>query len=105
MDYTLLSADQLSHHLRALRRARGLSQAQLGDLIGVGQARVADIEKRPGRVSVEQLFAILTTLGARLVLRTDAAPEETPGGRASRSRPSGASAPATTKARTPKGSW
>ena len=59
---------QLSVHLKSLRKARGLTQTALGERIGVKQARVADIEKRPGAVSLEQLLQILHALDARLLL-------------------------------------
>ena len=35
--------DQLRQHLRALRKRHGLTQAQLGALIGVSQARIAEM--------------------------------------------------------------
>jgi HTH-type transcriptional regulator/antitoxin HipB len=37
-------------------------------LIGVGQARVAAIEKNPGAVSLDQLLQIVHALGAKLQL-------------------------------------
>ena len=51
-DYPIQSPGQLSSHLRALRKVRGLSQAQLGALLGVGQTRVARIERdlHPGAI-------------------------------------------------------
>ena len=52
-DYPIQSPGQLSSHLRALRKVRGLSQAQLGALLGVGQTRVARIERDP--TTLEQL--------------------------------------------------
>lgn len=69
MDYAIRLADQLRAHLRALRKQRGLTQAQLGQRLGLGQARIAEIEAKPGLVSVDQLVQILSALGATLVLR------------------------------------
>lgn len=69
MDYPLRIAGQLRTHLRALRKQRGLTQAQLGERIGVGQVRVAEIEGKPGLVSVDQLVDVISALGATLVLR------------------------------------
>ena len=69
MDYAIRLTDQLKAHLRALRKQRGLTQAQLGQRLGLGQARIAEIEARPGLVSVDQLVQILSALGATLVLR------------------------------------
>lgn len=65
--------DQLRPYLRALRKARGLTQAQLGEVIGVSQARIAEIEARPGLVSFDQLMKLLSALGVTLVLQEEAA--------------------------------
>ena len=64
--------DQLRQHLRALRKARGLTQAQFGALVGVSQARVAEIEANPGLVSFEQLMKLLSVLGVTVTLHEDA---------------------------------
>jgi len=69
MDYVIQTPLQLSSHLRALRKACGLSQAELGLALGVGQTRVARIESSPTTISVEQLLKVLSALGVRLVLR------------------------------------
>ncbi|WP_422084350.1 helix-turn-helix domain-containing protein [Variovorax sp.] len=73
MDYPLRFVDQLRTHLKALRKQRGLTQAQAGALIGVSQARVAEIEANPGAVSFEQLMKLLSALGASFCLRDEAA--------------------------------
>lgn len=89
MDYPISFAEQLTPHLRALRQAKGVTQAQLGDQLGLSQARIADIEKNPGVVGIEQILRILNALGVQLVIRTPSAPGATlaePGG-------------------SPKGSW
>lgn len=74
MDYPLRFVDQLRPHLKALRKQRGLTQAQAGALIGVSQARVAEIEANPGAVSFEQLMKLLSALGASFCLRDEAVP-------------------------------
>ena len=71
MDFPLHLPGQLREHLRALRKARGLTQAGLGELLGVGQARIAEIESNPGVVSLDQLMKVLSALRAVLVLRDD----------------------------------
>ncbi|AEG69204.1 MULTISPECIES: helix-turn-helix domain-containing protein [Ralstonia solanacearum species complex] len=76
MDMPLASAPQLSAHLKSLRKARGLTQAQLGALLNLSQNRIADIEKDPGAVGFEQLLRLLHALGAHLLVRT-AAPADT----------------------------
>jgi HTH-type transcriptional regulator/antitoxin HipB len=61
-------AEQLSVHIKALRKAHSLTQAQLGMRIGVKQTRMADIERNPGVVSVAQMLQVLYALDARLLL-------------------------------------
>lgn len=65
--------DQLRQHLRALRKRHDLTQAQLGALIGVSQARIAEIEANPGLVNFEQLMKLLSVLGVSLTLQEEAA--------------------------------
>lgn len=70
MSFPLRLPDQLTQHLRALRKGRGLTQAQLGMLVGVKQARIAEIEANPGVVSLEQLTKVLAALGGALHLHS-----------------------------------
>ncbi len=69
MEYLIQTPGQLSSQLRALRRAQGLSQLQLGAMVGVGQTRIARIESDPTAISVEQFLGILSALGVQMVLR------------------------------------
>ena len=87
MDYPILSAGQLSAQLRALRKARHMTQGQLGAALGVGFTRVTRIEHDPTVISVEQLFDVLGALGVQMVLRPT-------GAGASGGRPSGGVRPA-----------
>jgi HTH-type transcriptional regulator / antitoxin HipB len=70
MSFPLRIPHQLKQHLRALRKSRGLTQAQLGALVGVGQARIAEIEANPGAVSLDQLTKVLAVLGSTLHLHS-----------------------------------
>ncbi len=75
MDLNLAFPAQLSQHLRSLRKAQGLTQAQLAAQMGVMQSRISAIEKDASKLTVEQLFRVLSTLNAGVVLRTaDTAP-------------------------------
>lgn len=67
--YTALTPSQLALHLRSLRKSRQITQAQLGEKLGVNQARIGKIERDPASVSVGQLMRILSLLGVRLVLQ------------------------------------
>jgi HTH-type transcriptional regulator/antitoxin HipB len=66
--FPIQSAAQLSVHLKSLRKARGMTQTALGERVGVKQVRIADIEKNPGAVSLDQLLQVLHALDARLLL-------------------------------------
>ena len=69
MDNPIQSPGQLSAHLRSFRKSRGINQVQLGAVLGVGQTRIARIERDPTAVSVEQFLALLGALGVQMVLR------------------------------------
>ena len=66
--YPISFSAQLRQHLRGLRKKRGLTQAQLGALIGVSQVRIAEIEANPGLVSFDQLMQLLSMLGVSISL-------------------------------------
>ena len=70
MNFALRIPDQLKQHLRALRKSRGLTQGQLGALVGVRQARIAEIEANPGAVSLDQITKVLAALGGTLHLHS-----------------------------------
>lgn len=98
MDYAIQTPLQLSSHLRSLRKSRGLSQAELGLALGVGQTRVARIEGSPTAISVEQLLELLSALGVQLVLRDlEPAQAESPTGPPAKRD--------ATKRHTPKTDW
>lgn len=69
MDYTVKITQQLRLHLQSLRKCRSVTQAQLGEAIGVTQARIVEIKANPGVVNLQQIMEILHTLGVDLVLR------------------------------------
>ncbi len=85
MDYPIGFADQLRPHLRALRKAHGLTQSALAGKLGVGQSRIAEIEANPSTVSLEQLLRLLAALEVQVVLR-DRLPAPTPAPRRSATR-------------------
>ena len=68
MNYPIDTPAQARAVLRALRQGRGLSQAKLGQLLGVSQKRVARIEAAPDRTSVDQVAKLVALLGGRLVV-------------------------------------
>lgn len=74
--YPIHFAAQLRQHLRAFRKARNLTQAQLGSLVGVSQGRIAEIEANPGLVKFEQLIQILSAMEITLSLTENASAEQ-----------------------------
>lgn len=68
LTYPIRFAAQMREHLRALRKRRGMTQAQLGAQLGVSQARIAEIEANPGLVSFDQLLQLLSHLGSGVLI-------------------------------------
>ena len=73
MDYPFQLSGQLQQLLKSLRKSRKMTQAELARRLGVVQSRIADIERDPGAVSVEQLLQVLALLGAQIVVRDTSA--------------------------------
>lgn len=70
--FIVTTPSQLTAYLRSLRRARSLTQAELGARLGVTAARVSAIERNPSVLSTALLLRVLKVLGARLALDADA---------------------------------
>jgi len=68
MNYPVDTAVQARSVLKGLRAAKGLSQAEVGHLLGVNQKRIARIEAEPGRASMAQIAKLVALLGGRLVI-------------------------------------
>lgn len=54
--------DRVAAKVRELRQAWGWTQAELGRLLGLSQARLSEIERGDGSFTAEQLLAVLTLL-------------------------------------------
>lgn len=68
MNYPIDTPVQARAVLKALRSAKGLSQEETGQLLGVNQKRIARIEADPSRTSVAQIAKLVALLGGRLVI-------------------------------------
>lgn len=66
--YPVDTPQQLRTMLRSLRQARGLTQAQLGQKLGVTQKRIARIEAAPEVTAFDQISRMVTVMGYRLVI-------------------------------------
>ena len=77
-------ASQLGAVLQSARKSLKLTQAQLGERLGLSQRRVSELERAPGTLSVDQLMALCALLGLQLTVQprerapqtTDARPGE-----------------------------
>ena len=68
MDYPVTTPGQLRAVLAGLRRARKLTQAQLGERLGVSQKRIARIEGKPAVTSFDQIARMIAAMGGRLIV-------------------------------------
>ena len=57
---------QIAPILKQLRKAKGWSQLDLGNKIGLSQERISVIENHPERVSIDQLLTVLMALDAEI---------------------------------------
>jgi HTH-type transcriptional regulator / antitoxin HipB len=70
--YPVDTPQQLRTILRSLRQASGLTQAQLGQRLGVTQKRIARIEAAPELTAFDQIARMVTAMGYRLVIEEPA---------------------------------
>ena len=79
----LVIASQLGVVLQGTRKSLKLTQAQLGERLGLSQRRVSELERAPGTLSVDQLMALCAQLGLQLTVqpreRAPQTPEAQPG--------------------------
>lgn len=62
--HAIRNSDQLALMLRDLRLSRRMTQQDLAERLGLSQPRIAEIERKPGRISVDQLLKLMQVLGA-----------------------------------------
>jgi HTH-type transcriptional regulator/antitoxin HipB len=80
MNYPIDTPARVRAVLRGLRQARGLSQAQVGRLLGVSQKRVARIEASPEKTGFDQIARLVALLGGRIVIEEADAGRKTKSG-------------------------
>lgn len=76
--YPVDTPQQLRTILRSLRQSRGLTQAQLGQKLGVSQKRIARIEAAPEVTAFDQISRMVSAMGCRLVIEEPAGPPASP---------------------------
>jgi len=66
--YYLNTLNQLRPILIGFRKAKGLTQRELSERLGVTQQTYARLEAKPATASFERLFKVFALLGVELVL-------------------------------------
>ena len=75
MSATKLNASEsLIRQLQALRRAKGMSQAELGALVGIPQSYISRLESRDVDLQLSTLIEIARALDMEVVLKPRHAP-------------------------------
>ncbi|MBW4239649.1 helix-turn-helix transcriptional regulator [Enterobacter roggenkampii] len=65
-DYPLNTLNQLRPLLIGFRKARGLTQKDLSERLGVTQQTYARLEANPASASIERLFKVFSVLGVKI---------------------------------------
>jgi HTH-type transcriptional regulator / antitoxin HipB len=69
-----LTATDLGRYLAEVRVARGLTQEEVADALGISRRYVYEIESGKPGLFTHRLFALLRLLGVRATLETDVSP-------------------------------
>ena len=64
----LLTPMQLGHMLQTARKARQLSQADVGARMDLSQKRISALELDPSAITVDQLLRMCAVLGLELAI-------------------------------------
>lgn len=66
MNYPVDTPQQLKTILRTLRQSRGLTQEEVGRMLGVSQKRIARIEAAPEVTGFDQIARLVSALGGSI---------------------------------------
>lgn len=77
MQQILVSPKDLGVTVRDLRKGKGLTQTDLGKLVGLDQKKVSLIENGNPNIRVDSLFRLLSALGVGVVLQSKQSPAKT----------------------------
>lgn len=71
IDWTIVitivrTTGQLGPRLKQLRKAKGWSQSELGNRIGLSQERVSAVENHPEKVTFDQILTFLMALDGEI---------------------------------------
>jgi len=65
----IITSDQARILLQSARKSRQLTQGNLAQRLGMSQARLSELERAPGKLSLEQLLALCQQLGLQLSIQ------------------------------------
>nr|WDS96442.1 hypothetical protein VW1_00014 [Enterobacter sp.] len=65
-DYPLNTLNQLRPLLIGFRKAKGLTQKDVSERLGVAQQTYARLEANPASASIERLFKVFSVLGVKI---------------------------------------
>lgn len=65
----LTTSRQVGEILRARRKARKISQAELAAKLGIGQSRLSTLERDAAGLTLDRFFAMAKLLGLEIVLQ------------------------------------
>jgi HTH-type transcriptional regulator/antitoxin HipB len=68
MQRPLLTPMQLGRMLQTARKARQMSQADVGARLDLSQKRISALELDPGSITVEQLLKLCAVVGLELAI-------------------------------------
>jgi HTH-type transcriptional regulator/antitoxin HipB len=68
MNYLITTPSQLSHAVKSERKARGLTQGEVGELVGLLPKTISALENHPESSSIESLLKLLSALGMELTI-------------------------------------
>ena len=68
-DYPIRTEQQLTLLMKSFRKAKGMTQAELANALGVTQQSASALERNPSAASVGRLMRTLAAIGVELVLR------------------------------------
>lgn len=69
MKQILSLSKQLGPLIQSARKSAGLTQAELGQHLGMSQSRISAMELDPGTINVDQLLALLAVLDHEVLVQ------------------------------------
>ncbi|TKG93931.1 XRE family transcriptional regulator [Puteibacter caeruleilacunae] len=66
-----LKLEILAHKIKSLRKEKGLSQTQLGVLIGKGKSQISKIESGSQNLTISTMLKVLKALNAKIKFRIE----------------------------------